>query len=466
MERIFQTVTFNIAGGVTEETIDGKVYLVADTVMLTEGVHKGSNGKLLYRADQLSKNTSSWDNKPIVLNHPTDKDGKPALARDLPEYVEKYGLGFLKNTTWNGKLRTKSYFDKEKTKKVEPRVLLALESNKTIEVSTGLAMEIDKTSGTFNGESYDSDTKGYDPDHLAVLLEHKGACDVKKGCGANVTNCGDKTDCQCETCVANAGKSTDQNNPSFRKIITGIQDAVYKQFGYNVYVRDVYDGYFIYGKEYDKSSPLYKKTYSLNKEGEVTIGTEVPEQVKFHQEYRTVKDGTFVGNCSPKETEMDKKAVINKLISSGTWKEEDRPWLETQPEDKLTRLEATLPAPEKKKPAVVANDNKPAVPTDEAAWLASAPPRIRSIVANSLQREEKEKKDLIATINSGMESREMRFTDEWLNAQDADVLKVLADMAAPALITSGGTNWRGAATVANTRTHTEEALVPTQIKFN
>ena len=56
---------------VRTDTLEGRECWVVNMVMITEGVHAGSNGALYYSAEELKKSASAWDSKPIVVDHPT-----------------------------------------------------------------------------------------------------------------------------------------------------------------------------------------------------------------------------------------------------------------------------------------------------------------------------------------------------------------------------------------------------------
>jgi hypothetical protein len=58
----------------TTEILDGREYLVVPMVMILEGVHDGSSGKIYYPKEELQKTPKIWNMKPIVVNHPEQGD--------------------------------------------------------------------------------------------------------------------------------------------------------------------------------------------------------------------------------------------------------------------------------------------------------------------------------------------------------------------------------------------------------
>lgn len=186
-----EEVTVNLAGKVQRRTWAGRDWYVAPLSMLVPGVLNGSRGPLLYPPEEVARNPEDWNGMPIVLYHPT-RNGQHISARD-PEILEKQGLGWVFGAKANGKLVAQGYFDIEATRRIDPRVLEALEAGKPLELSTGLFTEnIPAENGAnHNGRSYTHVARNYKPDHLAVLPDGLvGACSLKDGCGVLVnTRC-------------------------------------------------------------------------------------------------------------------------------------------------------------------------------------------------------------------------------------------------------------------------------------
>lgn len=174
----------NIAGTVRRETFDGRAYIVAPMTMIQPGVLTANKGRLAYFLEDLQASYTAWNGMPIVVNHPVDSSGNSISARD-PKVLEQYGIGTVFNTSVNGKLAAEGWFDVEKTRKVNPSVLNALERGDKAELSTGLGVGIDEKPGVLNGQEYDGVARNHRPDHLAVLTDAKGACSLQNGCGVN-----------------------------------------------------------------------------------------------------------------------------------------------------------------------------------------------------------------------------------------------------------------------------------------
>jgi len=181
---MYEMITSNTSS-VRKETLNGTEYLVAPASMLVPGVLNGSRGALFYPKDEVLKNVEAWNMMPLTLGHPNDDAGNPASAR-RPDIIEKYGLGFVFNATGkNGKLDAEAWFDIRKVNQVSPIIIERLERNEAIELSTGLFTDNTavKNGGDYKGRKYTHIARNYRPDHLAVLVDTKGACSREDGCG-------------------------------------------------------------------------------------------------------------------------------------------------------------------------------------------------------------------------------------------------------------------------------------------
>jgi hypothetical protein len=186
MDRTLERLTVNLAGRARYETLEGRRYLVAPMVMLTEGVHQGSKGPLYYPKEELSRRPMLWNHKPVVVYHP-EENGKGTSAC-TPEVLAVRKIGIILNTQYKeekgrGKLIAEAWCDVDRMDKVDPRVRDAIEKNEKMEVSTGLFTENEQTEGTWNDESYKAIARDHGPDHLAVLPDKVGACSIKDGAG-------------------------------------------------------------------------------------------------------------------------------------------------------------------------------------------------------------------------------------------------------------------------------------------
>lgn len=320
----------NLVGKSYRKVVNGREYIVAPMTLIVPGVLPGSDGPLYYSVEEVTKDPSVWNHVPIVVNHPT-ANGKPVSARD-PVILEKYGIGYVYRTTAKGKLKAEGWFDVEHTKRVDARVYNALEAGTLIELSTGLFLDkVPAPAGSVDskGRAYSYITTNYRPDHLAVLPDQVGACSIQDGCGVFVNSrntlltplgvyqpdslyelregwadmsSGTRQDnCRCSTQdpigwkplrIGPTRNATDISldemtyrvEKSFRERYPPRYDPETGMRLDNGYVISVFDGYCICRME----NELYRITYSVSKEGLVTLDGE-PEQVTKVVKYVPVK---------------------------------------------------------------------------------------------------------------------------------------------------------------------------------
>ena len=184
----YQQVTANLdcrPGRVRTAYLEGRKHYVVPTVILTEGVHNGSNGPLYYPPEELAKTPAVWNARPIVIYHP-QVNGQSVSAGDK-HILESRKVGIMLNTRFVGnKLKTESWLDCERLGAVDRRVLDAVEAGKPVEVSTGLFTDNEGPGGDWHGERYATTARNYRPDHLAILPDQKGSCSIADGAGLNM----------------------------------------------------------------------------------------------------------------------------------------------------------------------------------------------------------------------------------------------------------------------------------------
>ena len=161
--------------------LEGRPHRVVPVVMLTEGVHCGSNGPLYYPPDEIRASVPYWDGKPVVVYHPALYGGGVA---GRPDVFNRQKIGVLFGTRYEaGALKADAWIDPARAAAVDPRVLAAIDRRTVMEVSTGLFTENAASPGVWNGEGFHAVARNFRPDHLAVLPDMVGACSVADGAG-------------------------------------------------------------------------------------------------------------------------------------------------------------------------------------------------------------------------------------------------------------------------------------------
>jgi len=448
-----QNVTVNFSSSVRHDTMEGREYLVAPMVMLTEGVHKGSNGSLYYPRDELSKTPEAWNHKPVVVYHPT-MNGVGVSACD-PDIITSRKVGVIMNTRFDsetGKLRAEAWLEKDRIQKVDPRIAGSLERDELMELSTGLFTDNETVDGDFNGKSYSSVARNYRPDHLALLPDKKGACSIEDGAGLLQLN--------------SAKQST-------------LQEAVVNSFGKEVVAKDVVASQLIFEKE----DQLFRVDFTMNG-SDFQFDNESLVNVSRQLTYQVNSDSQTQG-----ENEMAKSKVetkVEELISNENtnFTKEDQEGLLQLNEETLEKLQPVLNesededsseeevaseevAEEKTECSEGSDETCDAEqsetvenqqPVSAQEYVQNAPPEIRDLLESGLASHQRDRDALIDVI---VANENNIFEKQQLAEKSMSELKGIAALAAKE---DKVPSYAGAATpapVGNNSSEEQPLLIPT-----
>jgi len=405
----------NISGEPRTEYLNGKEHLVVPMVLIVPGVLNGSKGPLFYPSDELSKDPSVWNNVPMVVYHPMH-DGKAISARQ-PSVLNKSFVGCVFNAKFDGKLVAEGWFDVERTRRVDSRILRSLESHNPIELSTGLRTEEDPTPGVFNSVKYDAVARNYVPDHLAILPDQKGACSLKDGCGVliNEKSAGD----------------------IHKELSTQLSSDAFGPPEKERYVVEVFSDYFILYRD----GKLWRMNYKVENDV-LTILDAKPVEVQLVTSYIPIMENDIMAKLN----QAKRKEIIDDLVANcDCWEEDDRETLNAFSDAKLTAVSEqsvqyrqraqvanaaakgfaagnTEWSYDEKKGEFVAN-----VKTQtKEEWWAAAPDDIKEVVANAKASEQKSKDAAIEIITANEANT---FTEEELQSMKLPQLEKLAALA-------------------------------------
>ncbi len=477
-----QQITANFAADVRYDTMEGREFVVAPMIMLTEGVHNGSNGPVYYSPEELAKIPVIWNSKPVVVYHP-QINGKGVSACD-PDIFTNHKVGVIMNTHYDdGKLKAEAWLEVERVKAVDERVLDALESGDMMELSTGLFTDNEYVEGEWNGEAYSAVVRNFRPDHLALLPDQKGACSISDGAGfLRLNQKGSDMDkilaaiiTQLQTYTAD--QETDREEVIVNQYTKRVIDIISNQMSHDnirmclvkllqednpgeeyAWIADVYEDYLVY----ELQGKLWKIGYTKDNDKVELTGD--PIEVVRITEYRTADTGTYVGNETDELTEnerniqMDRTTKVNELIANGAWTEDDREFLTNMEEDKFGKL-ATPVANTEDVVEDVVEDTQPEAtePTDNMTaeqYIAQAPPQIAEVLANGVKAHNKEKAELVASITA---NKQNVFTAEQLNAKPLNELQGIAKLA----VNTGTTDFSGQGDPVQAPTDNVEAPLDT-----
>lgn len=429
-----QYIITNLSGLVRHENMESKDFLVVPVVMIVEGVLNGSNGPLLYPAEELEKVPEAWNYKPVVVYHP-EMNGR-SLSACSPEVINSQKVGVIMNTSWDGRrLRAEAWMEENRIREVDARIMENLESGQMMEVSTGLFTEVEETAGVFNGVQYDGIARNFRPDHLALLPDQVGACSISDGAGLLRLNMGNGSRREMEM-VMNRLSINDMSHDEIRRALYG---ALEKNVGGKYsWVEDVYEDWFVYSLE---DGSLYKQEYTISSQSEMAVLIGDPVEVHRKIIYEDM-NGNVVGNSKTREEDeaMGRDEIIASLITHGKWEEGDRKFLEGLTDDQLTKMQLAkneegeqttdetqetedIPAadePEEEQ-APAAEEKSESAETQETTenkrksvkeYIDDAPAEIREVLKDGMQTLNAKRKSLIDRISSEPTNK---FTDNQLS---------------------------------------------------
>lgn len=445
-----QNVKNVIANQVEEgrrEIINGENYTVYPVVMLTVGVHSGSDGPTLYTAEELSSYAMTWNGVPVTLRHP-NLNGQPVSANS-PEIYHTQVLGKVFNARYeNGKLKAEIWLNDNDLQRIEPTLKNRIQNGEKIEVSTGLFCDGIIEEGAHNNEEYNSIATNIRPDHLAILPDEQGACSWGDGCGIRSNEKGggmkitknkkevpkerDKYFIHNElNFLNNEGEDTELISIIHQKI-----DAMDVQGERINYLMKVYSDFVIYKAhvrtDNNTTIRLYKREYRVTNEGIEWASDPVP--VKENVSYTEIENNK---NKKKEDTKTNKNEEgdyvmadsikkccperVDELIKSNEkFTEDDKEMLLSMTQD---QFEFTVNMASKEEKTETQEDDGPVDSLD--TLLENASPELREVIINGQMELRKKKQNLIETIKA---NKNNSFSDEELKTFDVGFLEKLASM--------------------------------------
>jgi Uncharacterized protein conserved in bacteria (DUF2213) len=374
-----QQVTTNVQPKIRMDKMEGREYMVVPTVMITEGVHNGSNGPLFYPADELAKFCQVWNHKPIVVYHPS-MNGKAISACD-PDVINSRKVGVIMGTNFaDGKLKAEAWIDAERAKTVDDRILAALQEGRMMEVSTGLFTDNDITDGEWKGKKYGAIARNYRPDHLAILPDLKGACSIEDGAGLLRNEEGLTPEQQHAIRMYMAANDDSQNDvrDALQALVNPPSEKVpmpSPMGSLGKWIVDNYPDYLIY----EQGGKFYSQGYT-GEDGNYTLEGE-PQEVKQVRTFEPVSNSPLKGMAQVSNQRrrkvMAKKDIVDALISNAQtqWAEEDREGLMEFEDGVLERMIPVKNAAPTYAEVKAKSDAGETLTAEEQAILDAGPPK-------------------------------------------------------------------------------------------
>lgn len=457
-------------------TFQGRTHLVAPVVLMTEGVHHGSVGRILYTAQELSRMPMTWHGRPVPIMHPTDNNGMPRSCND-PDVLEAQSVGRVFNVQWesaNRRLTGEIWIDEQKAREVcnrmgLPDVINMIQQNQPVEVSTGLFPERNGQGGVWNGQEYDATAVGIHSDHLALLPGGQGACSWEDGCGVRNEN-GRQTPMERTRYPGqnnqnqNQGKEhplqANQNqNQGYRELVYSMQsklDGMDSEIRIH-FLEELFDEYLVYrvANRETGDETYYRRPYSLNQDGTIEFQGEpepvrkqvefVPVQQQQSQNENTDQEGENMGDkktpqnhnqegCCPEKV----TAVINSEANGFTendrhkllaWNEEDLdkiPVDEVQMQNQDGDGDRKKVAGQQPQAQNQGGGEQPQPQQHQPSFdelLQNASPEYRESINRGLQLYREERQNLVQTIMANSN----QWTQQELDGMDHTMLQKLAN---------------------------------------
>ncbi len=482
----------------------GDEHTVIPVVALVEGVLWAANSPKpeLALAEEFGRFPEGWNGSPVVFDHPKNSDGVP-IAANSPEVLEANAFGHMFNTTLDGtKLKSEIWINAELvenlSEEAQATVHKLMAGDEIVEVSTGLFLMSEPSSGKFNGEAFEAIWRNIVPDHLAVLPEGvPGACSVADGCGAPRDNAmkpvmraaqlNDNCVCDNDNVIhfdGQSGVNISNNDEAETTLLKGLLNKLGAIFsirnnseGINdhdlrtaldiaisadeqdfIFVTAVFQGNddggtVVYQRGFE--SKFLERNYSMNSDGVISLGddkTSVRPETKF---VPTELQGAESDSTIQENAMHTKEQLVNELIANEAvqFTEEDRTWLETLEDAQLTKLSPVDNAADDAasgddgaggddNPDGIqlidvgsSGDDTPPVSTED--YINAAPPEVQEILNSSLSMHKARKAALISALAA---NTRCKFTAEQLESKDIPELENLAALAVDISYEGAGAN--------------------------
>jgi hypothetical protein len=353
-------------------------YIIVPVVMMVEGVHNGSAGPLLHKAEDLGRFPASWDGIPVMIDHP-QIDGMNVSA-NIPEILEM-SVGRVFNTNMQGeKLKAELWLDEQKLIAIAPEVADHIQKGKSLDVSVGVFTEEEPVSGIYinantkEEEEYSAIARNHRPDHLAILPNGiSGACGWKDGCGIRVNS--ENREHSSETikkesndmindvivslkqiAEENILASITDNRQGFQELMSKVSEKLCAKDSEDEYhiLEEVYTDSVIYRKRgRAEDSGFYHQSYQVNEDGIVEF-VDSPTRVRRDVNYvqmNALKRTKFSTNKKGgiPMAENDKPCCLEKVVELlnnkqlGLTEADDREWLLGLGPERLERITPKAP---------------------------------------------------------------------------------------------------------------------------
>jgi Uncharacterized protein conserved in bacteria (DUF2213) len=259
----------------------GSVYTIRDVCGAVDGIVMNSK---LYPADELAKGVATLEGKPAPAGHPKNAAGQHISALNGEALASAWIGSYARNARHVGGRTLCDVVVNEAQAKAHPigaklvdRLDAAINGTNTdpIHVSTGLFHDLIAVNGESNGKAYQGVVTNIRYDHLAILVDGKGAATPADGVGLFLNEAGQPE--EIETVTVNTDPEDKRSagllgwirklvgngstEPSFDQITALLYAALPK----GAWLREVYARHVIWADE--STGAMYRQDYSVASDG-------------------------------------------------------------------------------------------------------------------------------------------------------------------------------------------------------
>jgi hypothetical protein len=280
---------------------DAGTYTIRDVVGVVDGIVM--NG-VLYPGDQCAEGAPSLEGKPAPAGHPKNAAGQFISANTGEALAAAWVGAWCRNARHEGGRTMVDVVINEAQAKALPmgatlvkRLDAALDGTNAepIHVSTGLFMQPVQANGESRGKAYTKVATRINYDHLAILLNERGAGTPDDGVGMFLNAAGEPE--PVEVVHVNTepeDKRFDGLTGWLRKLLGNgsdlsfeqIRDGLYKGIPEGAWIREVFARYAVWS---DRDGKLWQQSYTVAADGSVAFsGT--AQEVREMREYEPVNN--------------------------------------------------------------------------------------------------------------------------------------------------------------------------------
>lgn len=277
----------------------GSTYTIRDVCGAVDGIVMN---RRYYPAEPLAAGVKSLEGKPAPAGHPRDDKGRAISAANGDALLTSYIGAVCKNARHEGGRTLVDVVVNEAQARAHPdgvKLVARLDAaitgtnSEPIHVSTGLFHDSIRTNGEIGGRAYDEIVTNIRYDHLAILLNEKGAGTPDDGVGMWLNEAGEEEPVEVVTLNTTAEDKRSAGLVAWlKRLVVGnsagdisfdaIQSGLHALLPEGAWLREVFDRYAVWT---DRDGHLWRQDYTVSSEGSLAFaGNPVEVTRRVHYE--------------------------------------------------------------------------------------------------------------------------------------------------------------------------------------